>query len=411
MPRLLPALLLLALAAPPAPADWTRFRGPNGSGAVEDPAVPAAWSKAGNVLWSVEVPGVGNSSPVVVKDRIYLQSAARDGSKRMMLCLSAKDGSVVWTQEVPGQKAHTHAKNSLASSTPAVDGERVFGLIWTGDALALHAFSLDGKPLWTASLGGYVSQHGVGASPVAYDGKVYVNYDQDGAAEFACYDAATGAKKWAAPRKPFRACYSCPLIRELPGGKVEVVVASTAGLTGYEPETGAVNWDWVWKFPTKPLRTVGSPILANGVLVAISGDGDGSRAAVAVEPGSSPRRLWQKEKRDNAPYVPGPVVLGDHLYWVSDTGFVVCTELTTGKVAWTEERALPRAVTASPVLVNGNVIAIDEGGRAIVFRATPNGFDKLSQTELGEPVFASPAVADGRLLVRGKTHLFCIGKK
>jgi outer membrane protein assembly factor BamB len=196
----------------------------------------------------------------------------------------------------------------------------------------------------------------------------------------------------------------------LPDGKTEIVVSSTAGLTGYDPESGAVNWDWTWKFPTKPLRTVGSPILANGVLVAISGDGDGSRSTVAVEPGRSARRLWQKEKADHAPYVPGPLILGDHLYWVSDTGFVVCTELKSGKAVWSE-RALPRGVTASPVMVNGHVIAIDEGGRAIVFKATPDGFEKVAQNEFGEPVFASPAVAGGKLFVRGTTHLFCVGKE
>ncbi len=233
-------------------ADWTRFRGPNGSGVVEDAAVPLKWSKTENVLWKVEVPGLGHSSPIVVKGRVILQSAASDGSKRMVVCYDAATGETKWVKTLTGRKTPVHAKSSLASSTPTSDGERVYTIVWDGNALAVHAFDLDGNDAWTYSLGGYVSQHGAGMSPVAHGGKVYINYDQDkdrspgkgkepipvdDPAQLVALDAKTGAKAWATPRKAFRACSSSPLVRELPGGKTEVIVSSTAGLTGYDPET------------------------------------------------------------------------------------------------------------------------------------------------------------------------------
>jgi len=432
MPTLVRAALLLAVLSTPysvlRAADWTRFRGPNGSGLVEDAAVPLKWSKTENVLWKVEVPGLGHSSPIVVKGRVILQSATSDGTKRMIICYDANTGETKWTKTLTGQKVPVHAKSSLASCTPTSDGERVYTVVWDGQALAVHAFDLDGNDAWTYSLGGYVSQHGAGMSPVAHGGKVYIHYDQDkdkeqgkgkapipvpNPAQLVALDAKTGAKAWVAPRKAFRACSASPLIRELPGGKTEVIVSSTAGLTGYDPEDGQVNWDWEWKFSGQALRTVGSPILANGVIVAPSGDGGGSRAMVAVTPGPMPKLLWEKTKE--TPYVPGPLVKGDHLYWVTDGGVAFCVELKTGKQLWSE-RAFPNLskgtyVHSSPLLINGHIVAVAETGRAIVFKATPEKYDLVEENDIGEVVEASLAVADGKLYLRGATHLFCIGKK
>jgi outer membrane protein assembly factor BamB len=419
-----------------ASADWLRFRGPNGSG-VADQLTPLTWSDSAGLAWKTPIPGIGNSSPIVVGNKVFLQSATKDGSKRMLYCLDAKTGRIAWTKEVPGAKVKTHAKNTLASSTPASDGERVYALFWDGRVVTLHAYDLAGNELWSSSLGPYASQHGAGMSPVVYGGKVFVNYDQDdlanigkdgkpkknpaplppGApspAELLAFDAKTGAKLWAAKRKPFRACSSSPLIRELPNGKAEVIVSSTAGLAGYDPDTGAANWEWEWKFAGMALRTVGSPVLADGVIVTPSGDGGGSRALVVVTAGPNPKLLWEKTKE--TPYVPGPLVKGDHIYWITDGGFAFCLELKTGKVVWGGERVFPNLregsfVHSSPILVGDNVVAVAETGEAVVFKASPAGYQEVARNNLGEPVTASVAASDGKLFIRGSEHLFCIGKK
>ena len=200
-----------------------------------------------------------------------------------------------------GGRAHTHAKSSLASSTPCVDGGRVFFLMWDGVEVALHVRdAATGREVWSKPLGGYKSQHGFGVSPLAADGRVFVNFDQDDAAEMLAFDAATGQKLWAARRKPFRACSSMCLLH-----KGAVVATSTAGLTAYDPATGAVAWDWAWPFDGMALRTVGSPVLDGDTVLAVAGDGGGSRSTVLVAAGPKPKLLWQKTK--DVPYVPGPV--------------------------------------------------------------------------------------------------------
>src|SRR4051794_38703688 len=168
--------LALALALTPAAAgDWPRFRGPNGTGTA-DGALPTP--DADHLLWKVPIPGRGVSSPVVAGGKVYLQSASDDGTKRFMICLNAADGKPGWATEVPGRPVgpkDKHPKNSLASSPPAVDADRVFGVFWDGKGVTLHAFDLAGKPLWSKPLGDYVSQHGPGLSPVVYQGLVFVN--------------------------------------------------------------------------------------------------------------------------------------------------------------------------------------------------------------------------------------------
>ena len=414
MPRVLAVLgLSLTLPACATAGDWPRFHGPNGAG-VADPDTPVEWTKAA-ATWKVAVPGKGHSSPVAAAGKVFLQSASADGATRTLYCFDAKTGAVVWSRDVPGAVGHTHKKSSLASSTPVVDGNRVVVLFWTGTACNLHAYDLDGKALWDAPLGVFESDHGAGLSPMAYGGRVYVNYDQggsvkgrNGTAELMAFDAATGKPAWSKVRKGFRACSATPVVRQLPGGRAELVVASTAGLTGYDPETGNVNWDWPWKFDGMALRTIAGPLVFGDTVVAFSGDGSGSRATVAVKAGTAPKLLWEKKK--GTPYVPSPVALGGHLYWVADDGQATCADLKTGNPVWTE-RVFPMAVSSSLVLAGDKVLAVAEDGKAVVFRASPDGFDKVAEMKLGEGTFATPAAADGRLFVRGFEHLFCFAAK
>ncbi|MFO0935249.1 MAG: PQQ-binding-like beta-propeller repeat protein [Gemmataceae bacterium] len=391
-------------------ADWSRFRGENGSGQTAD-ALPLNWN-ASTTKWAVDLPGMGNGSPIVVKGHVYLQAASKDGSQRHLVSLNASTGKREWLTTISGKPAHVHVKNSLASSTPACDGERIYALFWDGDTVTLYGFDLAGKELWKKKLGGYVSQHGVGSSPIVVNGKVIVNYDQDGAAEIVAFDGKSGNKAWSASRKAFRACYSTPFMH----GK-NLVVSSTAGLTGYDPDSGTVVWNWEWKFDGMALRTVGSACEAGKLIVAISGDGSGARHTVVVDPespmnASKPELKWEKKK--DTPYVPGPIALGDSLYWVTDAGMAMCLELKTGKVVWSE-RLFSKPVSASLILTQSTsneplVLAISETGQSAFFKATPGGFEKVSENNLKDAVFATPAVADGRLYVRTGRQLVCIGK-
>lgn len=387
-------------------ADWPRFLGDNGT-AVAEADTPIDISEA-KVAWKKTIPGVGHASPIVVNDKIFLQSASPDGSRRSVLAFDAKTGEELWARHLPGSKARTHQKNTLASSTCASDGERLFALVWDGQSVTLHAFDMDGKDLWAKSLGSFASQHGAGTSPIVHDGKVFVNYDQDGSAEVFAFDAKTGDKLWSSPRRPFRASTSVPIIRDLGDGKSEVIFGSTAGLTAFNPADGTENWDVEWKFPRNPLRAVASPILTNNTLFITSGDGGGSRSAIAVEPGKEPKLLWSKDRR--VPYVPCVVAKGDYFYWVADDGQASCANLKTGEITWTE-RVFNRSVTSSPIICGDKILAIAENGKAVVFMADPDDFDKVSETDLDEAVFASPAASNGRLFIRTTENLICYTAK
>jgi outer membrane protein assembly factor BamB len=412
---LLSSFSLLALTLSASAADWARFRGPNGSG-VADGTMPTIDPKA--PLWKVAVPGKGNGSPIVAGGKVYLQTASADGKTRSLLCLDAATGKTEWAKDVPGKTAHTHALNSLASSTPACDGERLYCVWWDGEAMSVHAYDLAGKELWAQSLGSFKSQHGVGHSPAVHGGKVFVNFDQDDAAAVVALDAKTGSRVWSAERKPERACYTTPAILEQPGKPAAVLVYSTHAIDSYDPDTGKVNWHYsiAWPAGTNKLRSIGAPVLTGGMAIGYFGEGGGkgSRYALAVKTDGAgdvtgTAKVW--DARKNTPYVPGMLARGDYLFWVYDTGGrMFCAEAKTGKVVWDEEILKQTAVYSSPVLVGDRILVIAETGQVSVVKADKT-FTEPTTANLGEKVIASPAVADGKVFVRGVTHLYCFGKK
>lgn len=390
-------------------ADWTRFRGPNGTGTVADKDVPISWTDK-DYLFKSALPGVGHSSPIVVKDRVYLLSATN--TERLVLCYDAATGKQMWSKAVPGAIGKMgNRKSSLASATPCSDGERLYCAFWDGQGMSLHSYDFSGMPIWHRDLGRFTSQHGPGFSPIVVDGKVIVNNDQDGSAVLQAFDAKTGNPVWQVERKAFRACYSTPFVLEQNAQK-QLVVTSTAGITRYDVATGKELWHYTWTFPVKPLRTVGSSVIADDHVFACSGDGDGSRAMVAVKLGGKgdvtrTNFAWAKEAE--TPYVPTFVAHEGHLYGVLDNGNALCFETKTGERKWLAR--LAASVSASPVLIVGKVYVFDEKGDGYVFAADPKGLQVLAKNSVGEPIMATPAVVDGKLYLRGEKHLVCVGKK
>ncbi len=389
-------------------ADWSRFRGPNGSGIAEgklptiDPNKP---------LWKIEIPGRGAGSPIVIGGKVFVQTASKDGKTRTLLCLNAANGSTVWTKDLPGTTATTHPKNSFASSTPASDGEMVYCAWWDGSGVALHAYNMKGDEKWQASLGGYVSQHGPGMSPVLHEGLVFVNVDDDQRAELVAFDAKTGDKKWQMDRKAYRASYSTPFILKRDNKPAELVLGTTTAITAYEPATGKINWNYEipWPAGKMPLRVIGHPVFAGGLIVMSCGDGGGSRYMVAINPEDKTlTKVWEISRE--TPYVPCILAKGELLFWVTDKpGLGCCAEAKTGKVLWSE-RLFEKEVTSSPIMVGDEILAIGESGDVVVFKASKE-FEAVTKVNLKEAVYATPAAADGKVFIRGTSHLFCFGNR
>lgn len=417
------AVLVVVLAA----ADWPQFRGPNAIGVSDDHNIPVRFSENDGILWKIPIPGRGNSSPIVSKGKLFLQSASDDGQRRWLLCFDAKSGKTLWTHESPGGSARAHRLNSMASSTPCADGERVYAVIWDGRSCKLSAFDYDGKPLWSQDLGEHRSQHGAGTSPIVENGRVFVNYDQDrfdfrtraeipGAEHstaIRAFDAKSGRPLWRTEREGYFTCYSIPILRDCGAGRHELVVTSTTAITGYDPATGKVNWnwDWPWADGAEKLRTVATSVMWKDIVYATGGNGGGNSRVVAVRAGGPGRKaelVWEKN-RGSFSYVPCLLVCGDSLFTVHDkTGIAGCYEAATGKPVWT--RRLVGEFRSSPVLIDGRIYLISASGDVYVYPAEAS-FKLLARNSLGEDVQASPAVSDGRLYIRGAKHLFCIGSK
>jgi outer membrane protein assembly factor BamB len=390
-------------------ADWMRFRGPNGTGISQDKNIPVEWT-AKEVLWKSELPGEGHSSPIVVKGKVFLQAATK--TERLLVCFDALSGKQLWSKATPGVVGHTHERSSLASGTPCSDGEKVYCVFWDGKNVGLFAYDLAGKLIWNRDLGEFKSQHGPGFSPIVHDGKVFVNNDQDGRAMVQAFRAKDGEPAWRVKRPADFTCYSTPFIYEQGGKGSELVVTSTSRITAYNPADGKEVWNFNWSHPLRPLRTVGSSITADGLVFATSGGGDGARDMIAIKLGGKgdgyrPHLAWEKNA-GGTPYVPSLLAHKGHVYAVNDDGIAFCWEAKTGKEVW--KARVGESMSSSPVLIDGKVYAVGEKGNVYIWQATPDGYKRLAKNSLGERVFSTPAVANGRLFVRGAKHLFCIGK-
>jgi outer membrane protein assembly factor BamB len=422
--RLGPGFMLICIAAAARGDNWEQFRGSKGDGVSHDKNIPIKFNSQAGVLWKTQLGGAGNSCPVVWGNRLFVQTTSDSGSERALVCIDTADGKVFWKRSIPAGKAHIHKMNSLASSTPATDGEAVFVSFWDGKDIILAAYSIKGEPLWQRNFGEFVSEHGAGASPIVYKNLVIFANDMDrldkktkkltpAPSRLFALDKKTGTNVWETPREAHRACYSLPFVLENKGAAPELIVTSTTAITSYDPLTGRTNWNWKWVFSAKaPLRTVATTAYANGLLLACSGDGGGDRHMVALAMNgfgkeARPDKLWEN-KRD-FPYVPSPLTRGEHAYFVNDSGYAFCFHLKSGKKVW-QERQPDAKFSASPVMIDGKIYACSEQGDVYVFAAEPT-YQQLAKNSLGALIRATPAVADGRLYIRGGEYLFCIGNK
>ncbi len=406
------AVVLASLAAADA-QEWTRFRGPNGTGHSDATAIPAEWTEA-DYNWRVELPGVGHSSPVLWGDRIFLLSADPDTAERYVLCLSAVDGHELWRREFPGKPHKLHARSSYASCTPAVDAEHVY-VAWSNpDRTSLVALTHDGDDVWDVDLGPWVSQHGFGTSPMLYEDLVVIQSSQEPESMapdavrpkesfVVAVDRDSGKIRWRTPRKIKTASYSVPCVYTPPGGLPELLCCTTAeGLFSLDPKTGKQNWG----IDVFTMRTVSSPILAGGLVIGTTGSGQGGNYVVAVRPGPKPEVVYKVP--ESAPYVPTPVANGDLVFLWWDSGIVTCVDAASGKKQWSQR--VGGSYSGSPVCVGNRIYCISDDGEVVVLAAEKE-FRELGRSSLGEPSRSTPAISGGRMYLRTYSHLISLGGK
>ena len=410
-------LLAVFMAGAVSASNWPRFRGPNGTGVSDDKDVPVSWNQPNEaLLWKTEIPGKGHSCPVVWNGKVFLQTAAADGSTRSLYCINLADGKVLWHPSIEAARGGTHKLSSMASGTVATDGTRVYTPFWDGRKIGIYAYDFSGNKVWERDLGSFEGQHGAGHSPIVHAGKVFFANDQDDKSFLVALDAMDGTIVWKKPReaRSRSASYATPCLLAGVEHPWELVVLSSINLAAYDPETGSE----IWKSGSGlSYRTVGSTVFSHGMFFVGTGTGGGARHAVAfkLDRTQKPAAVtvaWEEKK--SLPYVPSMLVRGDHLYYVNDRGVAGCCLASTGKPVWTE-RVSERTggnVYASPLLVDGRIYAVTTVGEVVVVAAEPK-FQLLGRSSIGpdEEVLSTPAVADSCLLIRGREHLYCFGKR
>jgi outer membrane protein assembly factor BamB len=396
----LPLVLLLAPRA--AGQEWTRFRGPNGSGVSPATTVPVRWTEK-DFNWKVELAGVGHSSPVLWGERVFVTSADEATGKRVVQCLHAQEGRCLWSRAFPGERHGKHEDNSFASATPAVDARHVYVCWANPKEYLVVALDHDGTEAWRADLGPFRSGHGFGASPIVYEDLLIVPDDQDGPSALVALDRDTGKVRWKAPRRSM-ATYTTPCVHEPPGRPAELIVTSYEhGISGIDPKTGRTNWE-ADVFSKDHFETaIGSPVVAGDLVLGTCGYLGVRQEVVAVRPGQA-REVYHLDR--SAPLCTTPLVKDGLLFLWADGGIVTCADVRTGAVYWRER--VPGSYYASPVCAGGHLYGVSRDGDVVVLAAAKR-YELAARNPLGEGSHSTPAVAGGRLYVRTFTHLISIG--
>ena len=391
--------------APILPAqEWPQFRGPDGQGHSTERGLPTEWSETQNVVWKVAVAGRGWSSPVIVAGRVWLTAATqvgRDTSLRLM-SFDAATGRALVDVEVFRIKnlELLNAKNSHASPTPIVDGDRVY--VHFG-AQGTAALSTAGDVIWKTRLQ-YESQHGNGGSPVLYNDLLIVSCDGFDEASVIALDKQTGKKRWQTLRpQPWSQAYSTPLTIQV-GDRDLIVSVGAFHAAAYDPQNGKEIWrvDYPEGFSNvpRPVYGAGLVFVTTGFqqpsLLAIRPDGKGNVTKSHI--------AWSLSR--GAPLTPSPLLVDDALYVVNDAGIASNVNARTGEIRWQHRLGAP--VSASPVFADGRVYFLDEEGRTTVINPGAT-FQPVAINALDGATLASMAVASQSLFIRTATHLYRIG--
>ena len=385
--------------------DWTGWRGPHADGISPEASAATHWSNAINVLWRVETPGVGHSSPIVCGENVYLTACELETEQRLLLCYDRQSGEQRWRRVIATSPIEEmHRENTPASSTPVTDGKRVYVSFFANGDFLVAAVSPDGEPVWTKRLGEFVSRHGFHSCPIMHDGSLLVAGLQDSDDAFlAKLNAETGATLWhTITETPIRS-FSPPHVSKS-SGRAEVVLSGANCTSSYNYVSGEL----LWRVNGPAEKTVSSIVEGNGRLF-VAGGRDNQLLAIDRDKQGEPEIAWVTSK--GVPYVSSPILFGQVLHVLSDEGVYTQLDAESGDVI--ERKRLLRATSASPVIVDSRMYISDESGKTAVVtldRTTGRRDSSvpIQYNEIDEPVFATLAVSNGDLFLRGTTHLYCI---
>jgi outer membrane protein assembly factor BamB len=412
--------------------NWPQWRGPGGQGVSHETALPTEWQPDRNVAWKTPIPGSGYSSPIVWGDRLFLTAAIEGevvpGAKAVehlldgkpfvhpdsvgadrrhtlkVLAVDARSGKILWERTAYEGPVHDarHRRSSFAAPTAATDGSLVFAYFGPE---GLYVYDVDGKPVWKTRETFATLGLGTGTSPVLYEHLVIVQRDEDNGehSTIAAYDKETGREAWRVKR-PVQISWGTPVLVSA-GGRTELVTNGNEFIIAYDPKTGKE----LWRTKGVDSNAIHTPLVGHGLVIVTAGYP--AKKVIALRPGTvaDDRRVaWEYAKGTG--YVLSNILYGDYLYLLTDNGIVTCLDPRTGEVKYEGGRVpVPARFMGSPVAFAGFVAMTSEDGDTYMLKAGPR-HEIVRTNSVDEPVYASPAIANGRIYIRGEKHLFAIGR-
>lgn len=416
--RTVPCVCLIFLAAANdrlalAIENWPQWRGPLGTGTAADGTYPVRFSHKEGVVWKAPLPGVGNSTPAVWGERIFLTCGieGKDG----VVCYDTK-GNQLWQQTFGPERPGKHRNGSGSNPSPVTNGQRVVVYYKSGTVACLD---FDGKVLWKHNLqeryGKDTLWWDLGTSPVISGDRVIIAVVQEGPSYLVAFDLSSGEVLWNTPREYENAresdqAYTTPQVVKLDGKDV-IVTWGADHLTGHDAQSGELLWECGGFNPQNQglWRVIASATVGDDIAIVPFGRGEflagvrvGGRGNI-----THTNRLWEKQRLGTD--VPAPAVRDGKAYLLTDAGQIACLDMTTGQEFWSV--SLPRSRNkfySSLVLAGDLLYAAREDGMIFVGRVTDDGFELLSENPMGEVILATPVPIRNGLLVRGREHLFWI---
>ena len=435
------AALILCFATMAPSQNWPSFRGERAIGVIEDARLPSSWDidNGTNVAWKTTIPGLAHSSPIVWGDRVFVTTAIStdpntvlqfplkgeldrrtDVSKHQfrVLALDKATGKIAWDKlAYEGEpRVARHPHNSYAAPTPATDGKHLIAFFGSE---GLYAYNLDGKPLWKQDVG-ILDQGafdvpdykwGYASSPVIYRNLAIVQCDQQKRSFLAAFDVESGKQIWRSERDAIPS-WSSPGIYEGKSGP-ELITNGSEYIRGYDPLTGKE----LWKLKGTSMISVPTPFAAHDLIFVFSGYWRWIQPMYAIKPGgrgdisppkdaaSSERIAWTAAK--GASYLNTPLVYGEYLYVMGNTGVLTCYRARTGEKVYQQRLGTGGYFTSSPVGGGGKIYFTSEDGEVYVVKAGPV-YELLAENHLGDVAMATPAITDRMLLYRTQHHLFAL---
>jgi len=381
----------------------TRFRGDNGQGIYSVSNLPVKWTDQ-DYSWKTTLPGVGHSSPVIWDDRIFVTSADGKKNQGWLFAVGKNDGKIFWRQTFHFSSFKINSLNSYATSTPAVDAQRVYTLWFSQKETTLSAFTHAGDPVWSKSFDGVYSRHGAGSSPIVVGDLVVFTREQESvkhgpfASEWLAVDKKTGEVAWRLKRNIVKSnSQSTPIVMQQDGSSLLLFTSEAHGFTIVDPQNGKV----VREFNPFDSRAVGSPILADGLVI---GACKSRLFAIKMTDDNSGEVAWKLEHK-YSPYVPTPIFVDGLLFNFTDNGQISCHNAATGELLWREKPAA--GFYASPICADGKLYGVSRNGQVVVLKMEKQ-YNLLAVNDLGEGTHATPAALDGELIFRTFSHLICV---